>query len=513
MRMTLKPTLIAIIALVTVALATILCTGFITARRIVEPADAPVSQSNPHLFAPASALVAEDSLALLKQQWTGDFPGMADRNIIRALVPYSKTYYFIDGIDQRGFAYEMLKAFEEYINAEQNRDIIKIQVVVIPTRRNRLLSDLVSGRGDIAAGNLTITSERAKRVDFTNPGLSDVSEILVVAPGVPLPETVDDLSGKTVYVRASSSYFESLMQINRAFKKKKMTPVRIETLDELLEDEDVLEMMNAGIIPRTVIDSHKAGCWSEVFEDLIFCHHIRLREDGEVAWAVRKNCPKLKEKINAFAKTHKKGTLMGNILFDRYLGSCAWISNPMEKDAFHRFENSVSLFKKYARKYDFDWVMIAALAYQESRINQNRKNPSGAVGVMQVLPTTAADPNVGIPDIHTLDGNIHAGVKYLAFLRDRYFAEEPMDRLNKMFFTLASYNAGPAKIARLREKAAQMNLNPDAWFENVEMAVAREIGRETVQYVSNIYKYYIAYRMIVDAGREKDELKKQFSAG
>ncbi|MEZ4551241.1 MAG: hypothetical protein R2860_10800 [Desulfobacterales bacterium] len=158
--MTLKPTLIAIIALVTVAFATMLCTGFITARRIVEPADAPVSQSNPHLFAPASALVAEDSLALLKQQWTGDFPGMADRNIIRALVPYSKTYYFIDGIDQRGFAYEMLKAFEEYINAEQNRDIIKIQVVVIPTRRNRLISDLVSGRGDIAAGNLTITSER-----------------------------------------------------------------------------------------------------------------------------------------------------------------------------------------------------------------------------------------------------------------------------------------------------------------------------------------------------------------
>ncbi len=505
-----KATITAIV--LTVAVIMMGGAGFLVVRHTGESGNA-AFQANTGPVSPGTRPGTDENLSWLKQQWTGDFPAMADRNIIRALVPYSKTYYFLDGIDQRGFAYEMLKAFEEYINAAENRDVIKIRVMVIPTRRNRLIPDLVDGRGDIAAGNLTITPERLKHVDFSNPGLSNVMEILVTGPGVPIPEAIEDLSGQPVYVRASSSYYESLMQTNRRFKKEKIKPIRIQALDELLEDEDVLEMMNAGIIPRTVIDNHKAGCWSDIFSDLTFCHHIRLRENGEVAWAIRKNSPTLKQKINAFAKTHKRGTLMGNILFNRYLGSCCWMSNPMEKDAFDRFENSVSLFKKYGRKYDFDWVMLAALAYQESRINQDRMNPSGAVGVMQVLPSTAADPNVGITDIHTLEGNIHAGVKYLAFLKNRYFAGQPMDRLNKMFFTLASYNAGPAKIARMRQKTAEMNLNPNRWFENVEMAVAREIGRETVQYVSNIYKYYIAYRMIVDAGQEKDRLKKQFSAG
>lgn len=204
---------------------------------------------------------------------------------------------------------------------------------------------------------------------------------------------------------------------------------------------------------------------------------------------------------------------MGNILFNRYLGTCKWVSNPMEKDAFDRFEGSISLFKKYSQKYQFDWVMIAALAFQESRINQSHKNPSGAVGVMQILPSTAADPNVDIPAIHTLEGNIHAGIKYLGFIRDRYFAEDAMTPLNKIFFTLASYNAGPAKIAKLRKEAVRMNLNPNIWFDNVEIVAAKKIGRETVHYVSNIYKYYIAYRMIVDTGKQKKELKKQYKVG
>ncbi len=492
---------IPVILLIILALA-----GFIATR--------PAAESDANRLLPDSAHpFAENTLAVLNEKWTGDFDKMVDRNIIRALVPYSKTYYFLDGIDQRGFSYEMLKAFEDHINTELKRDIIKVRVMIIPTQRDRLIPDLINGRGDIAVGNLTITPARQKRVDFSNPGLSGVTEILVTAPDIPAPETAEDLAGKMVYVRASSSYYESLVHLNSRFKKKRLRPVRIEILDELLEDEDVLEMMNVGIIPMTVIDSHKAKCWSDVFNDLNFCSHIRLRENGQIAWAIRKNSPRLQKMINEFGKTHKKGTLMGNILFDRYLGPCSWMSNPIEKDAFDRFEGSVALFKKYARKYNFDWVMIAALAYQESRIDQEQINPSGAVGVMQVLPTTAADPNVNVEDIHTLEGNIHAGIKYLAFLRNRYFAEEPMDPLNKTFFTLASYNAGPAKIARLRQKAAKMNLNPNVWFENVEVVAARQIGRETVQYVSNIYKYYIAYRMIINAGKQKDELKKQYTAG
>lgn len=468
----------------------------------------------PHpFFSLGSHSSPDNGLSWLNEPWFGDFDAMAKRNVIRALVPYSKTYYFIDGIDQRGFAYEMLKAFESFINTELNRDVLQVRVVIIPTKRDRLIPDLRAGLGDIAAGNLTITPERAKLVDFCNPGLTNVSEILVLDPEIPIVTRLEDLCGKSIFVRRSSSYYESLLALNRNFKVRGFPPVRIETIDELLEDEDILEMMNAGIIPRTVIDSHKADCWEAIFPDLIFCRHIRLRENAQIAWAIRKKSPKLKKRINAFSKNHQKGSLMWNLLFNRYLGPCSWVSNPMEKDAFERFESSVSLFRKYSKKYRLDWVMVAALAYQESRINQNRESPSGAVGVMQILPSTAADPNVNIPDIDTLEGNIHAGVKYLAFLRDRYFGAEPMDDLNKLLFTLASYNAGPAKIAQFRREAEAMGLNPNLWFDHVEIVAAREIGRETVHYVGNIYKYYIAYRMVVEAGEEKERIKQQYTKG
>jgi membrane-bound lytic murein transglycosylase MltF len=486
-----------------------LAVGFIFSHPEPETVN-PSIASDPNMFIPDQA--AEESLTWLNEKWTGNFEAMAQKNIIRALVPYSKTFYFLDGIDQQGLSFEMLKAFEKFINKELKRDILQIRVIIIPTQRDRLIPDLIAGFGDIAAGNLTITATRQKHVDFSNPGLSGIQEILVTAAGIPEIKTIEDLSGKTVYVRESSSYYESLSQVNIRFKKEKTKPIRIKKLDELLEDEDVLEMMNASILPMTVIDSHKADCWSGIFTELNFCRHIKLRKNGQIAWAVRKDSPELRKRINAFGKTHKKGTLMGNILFNRYLGTCKWVSNPMEKDAFSRFEGSIAFFKKYSKIYNFDWVMIAALAYQESRINQKMKNPSGAVGVMQILPSTAADPNVNIGDIHTLEGNIHAGIKYLGFIRDRYFAEAPMEQLNKMFFTLASYNAGPAKIAKLRKEAARMNLDSNVWFDNVEIVAAKHIGRETVQYVSNIYKYYIAYRMIVDAGKQKKELKKNYTA-
>ena len=452
----------------------------------------------------------EGDLAFLNEKWTGDFDKMAERSRIRVLVPYSKTFYFFDGIDQRGLTYDQVKSFETYINDRLNRDILEVRVVIIPTRRDRLIPDLINGLGDIAAGNLTITPERLKQVDFSNHGLSGVDEILVTCPGGPEISTIDDLSGKTIFVRESSSYFESLKNINSQFTKQGKEPIHIQAANELLEDEDILEMMNACMIPITIIDSHKAECWMEIFEKLTFHFDITVRQGGQIAWAIRKNCPKLKKIVNDFGHSHKKGTLMGNMLFNRYFKTCKWINNPIEIDAFDRFENAAGYFKKYAEKYGFDWRMIAALAYQESRIDQTRKSPSGAVGVMQVMPGTAADPNVNIPDINDMESNIHAGVKYLRFVRDRYFENQPMDPLNKMLFSFAGYNAGPAMVTRLRRETAKMRLDPNVWFDNVEVAAAQKIGRETVQYVSNIYKYYIAYSLVTDAADEKRELKQKY---
>ncbi len=452
-----------------------------------------------------------DGLSPPEEISTSDFDDMVRRNEIRALAPYSKTFYYLDGAEQRGLSYELLNAFETYINKSLNRGALQVKVIIIPTPRDRLIPDLISGHGDIAVGNLTITPGRREHVNFSNPFFTGVSEILVTAPGTPVIKTIDDLCGQALYVRKSSSYFESLQLGNRRFQGEGKKPIDIISVNEILEDEDILEMMNAGIIPMTVIDSHKAQFWKNVFQNLAFHDQITFRENGEIAWAVRKNSPKLKVRINAFQNTNQEGSLMGNLLMNRYLGADQWIINPMEKEAFSRFEESVTLFKKYAKKYHFDWRMIAALAFQESRINQSAcKGSGGAVGMMQVRPKTAADPIVDIPDIGMAESNIHAGVKYLRHLRDRYFEHQPMSPLNKMLFTIACYNAGPAKIICLRKQAGLMKVDPNIWFDNIEIVAARRLGRETVTYVSNTYKYYLAYSLILDTDKGKKRLKEKF---
>jgi membrane-bound lytic murein transglycosylase MltF len=274
--------------------------------------------------------------------------------------------------------------------------------------------------------------------------------------------------------------------------------VKIIPAEEYLEDSDLLEMVNAGLIPMVIVDSHKAQFWQDIFGDITVHPEIAINTGGDIAWAFRKQSPKLKAMVNEFVKDHKKGTLLGNILYKRYLRNNKWVRNSLTDVNLQRFKDTVALFKKYAGQYDFDWLMLAAQAYQESGLDQSKRSPAGAIGVMQLLPSTAADRNVNIPNIEQLENNIHAGAKYMRFLHERYFAKDELDELNRHLFAFAAYNAGPARVARLRRDATALGLNPNAWFDNVEIVAAKHIGRETVQYVSNIYKYYVAYRLIAD---------------
>lgn len=476
----------------------------------------PLVQTLVLFFATFSVLIcvhagagATEPLLNHEKEWTGDFDGMVKRRQIRALVPYSKTFYFLDGATQRGITYEGLQIFEKWLNKELGKGHIKVRVVIIPTMRDELFSGLLAGRGDLALGNLTITPERLKIVDFSDPYAKGVREIVIAGQGAPALKNLDDLAGQDVFVRTSSSYYESLKQLNAEFKKSGKKPVKILPADEYLEDEDLLEMANGGLISFIVVDEHKTAAWAPIFKNVKIYPDIAVRTGGELATAFRKNCPKLKEVINRFVAGHKQGTMLFNMLTKRYLQNMKWVENALLENEFEKFNDAVEFFKKYSDEYDFDWLMVAALAYQESRIDQNMRSPAGAVGVMQVLPTTANDPNVDIPKIEDLENNIHAGVKYLRFLRDRYFENEPMDEANKTLFTFASYNAGPAKVAKLRREAEKTGLDSNVWFRNVEIVAAKRIGHETVQYVSNIYKYYTAYRLIMDKLQLKKEAKKK----
>ncbi len=433
------------------------------------------------------------------ESFKGDFDEMVKDKTIRILMPHNKTFFFFDGAQPKGLSYESAMLFEKFVNKKQKSKTIKIRAIIIPTSRDKLLSQLQAGYGDIAIGNLTITDERQKIVDFSDPFLKNVSEIVVTNKKTPAITSPFDLAGKEVHVRKSSSYYESLQSLNQLLTSVNKPAVKIVIANGYLEDADLLEMVNADLIPAIIIDNHKGYFWKQIFTNIKLHEKAAVSSGGKIAWAFRKNSPKLAAVINKFVKTHKKGTLTGNVAFNRYLKNSKYVQNSGQGKEFNKFRNTVKLFKKYGKQYDFDHLMLAALGYQESRLNQSVKSHAGAIGVMQMLPSTARDKNVAIPDIKKIEPNIQAGAKYLRFMADRYFpVKDGLDALNSAFFTFAAYNAGPARVAKLRSEAKKKGLDPNVWFNNVELIAAKRIGRETVQYVSNILKYYIAYKFLED---------------
>jgi membrane-bound lytic murein transglycosylase MltF len=436
--------------------------------------------------------------------WSGDLEGMIEREYIRALVVRSKTHYFLDGGAQRGVTYEELKEFESFLNKRLGRRTLRVHLVILPVERHELIPALVEGLGDLAVANLTITPERQEKVDFSDPMLRGVSEVVVTGPKAPMLENLDDLAGKEIHARQSSSYWESLEAINLGFRARGLDPIELEPAAEYLEDEDLLELVNAGLLPMAVVDLHKAQFWAQVFTDIVVREDLALRTGGDVAWAFRKASPQLAEVVNAFIRGHKKGTLFGNVVFKRYLSDLDWVVHPDSEKGDERFAETIVHFRTYGERFDFDPLFLAAVGYQESHLDQSKRSSAGAVGVMQIKPPTAADKNVGVSDVDVLENNIHAGTKYLAFIRDRYFSDPGIDPFNQVLLTLAAYNAGPARVRKLRAEASESGLDPNRWYRNVEVVAAGQIGQETVRYVSNITKYWIAYSMEADRAAQRD---------
>jgi membrane-bound lytic murein transglycosylase MltF len=455
-----------------------------------------------------SELESQIGIDVFKEPWTGDLDVMEQERVIRVLTVYGLGRYYLDGAEEKGLTYELFKMFEDFINKKLGRKKLKVHVVFIPVARDQLIPGLVAGRGDIAVAALTITDERKEIIDFTNPVSRELSEVLVTGPAASPVNTIDDLAGQRIYVRASSSYRTSIDKLNRQFRERGLPEMLVDDASEMLEDEDLLEMVNASLLDWAVVDDYKAEIWADVFENLTVRDDIVFRSGGKLGWAIRKDSPKLAAALNEFLKSHRQGTLKGNILINRYLRDFNWAENALAADDYERFQKVAAIFQKYGDQYGFDFLMVAAQGYQESRLDQSARSRAGAIGIMQLLPSTAADSNVAIKDISKVENNIHAGVKYLNFIRDRYFSDPEIDRFNQTLFAFAAYNAGPARIRNLRDKAEKQGYNPNVWFDNVEVIAAREIGHETVQYVANILKYYIAYRLAFQQVTKRAEVRK-----
>ncbi len=480
--------------------------------------------SSPEPAAPAAATPAADEAPLpavaspydalpeavrgsIDTPRTGDFDEMVKRRAIRVGVTFNRTHYFIDQGQERGIAYEAIKSFEEDLNRDLKTGNLKVHVVIVPMSRDQLAPALLGGRIDMVAAMVTVRPELEAIALLSEPTRTGVSEVVVTGPGAPPIASVDDLSGKTVFVRRASPYFENLTRLNARFKASGKPEVVIQEAPDVFEDDDILEMVNAGLAPVTIVDDYLATFWSQVLTGIKVHNGVAISSDGKLAVAFRKDNPKLRDEVNAWIRKHGKGDGFRNVVERRYLQNTKYAKNAAADAERHKFEAVIALFRKYAGQYDVDYLLMAAQGYQESTLDQDVKSPVGAIGVMQVMPATGKELNVG--DIAEIEANVHAGVKYMRFMMDRYYANEPMDNLNKALMTFASYNAGPGRVRQLRREAEKKGLNPNIWFGNVERIASERIGRETVTYVSNIFKYYIAYRLMADQEQRRNAAKEQ----
>jgi membrane-bound lytic murein transglycosylase MltF len=453
-------------------------------------------------------------LALEVKPWKGDFDQMLERRQIRVLTPYSRSLFFNDKGRERGLAAELVREFERYVNQKYAKQLGKrpLTVFIIATTRDKLLTNLNEGLGDISAGNLTVTPERLKIVDFVAPtDRKPMQELVVTGPKSPEIGTVEDLSGKTVHLRRASSYHDSVVALNAKLKSARKPPAKIVLVPDALEDEDMLEMLNAGLLEFIVVDDWKARMWAQVLPRIKVREDLVLRAEGYTGWAFRKGSPKLEAVITDFTNDvlKKQGGIDARIA--QFHKRAKQMSDNTGTAEWKRFEQTLALFRKYGEKYNFDPLMLAAQGYQESTLDQNAKSAVGAVGVMQIMPATGGELKVG--DIKIVEPNIHGGVKYMDQLMTRYFPDAKFSEADRPLFAFASYNAGPGNISRMRKEAEKRGLDPDKWFNNVEIVTAEKIGIETTTYVRNIYKYYAAYRLTLDAQEAQRKARETVAPG
>ncbi len=449
-------------------------------------------------------------LDISRTPFTKDFDQMLERRVIRVLVPYSRSLYFNDNGHEMGITAENVRDFERWINRKYAKTLARrpVTVLIIPTTRDKLLPEVVSGLGDIAVGNLTMTAERLKTVDFVAPAKQPgIRELIVTGPKSPAIASTDDLADKTVHVRKASSYYESLNELNARFKKERKSAVKLVLVPDALEDEDLMEMVNAGILEIIVVDDWKAKMWAQILPKIKVNQQAVARESGKTGWAIRKGSPKLEAEILDFAQNHLQKQGLVAIRLKKYMSRVKQIKDPTGASEWKRFEEILALFRKYGQQYDFDPLMLAAQGYQESQLNQKAKSRSGAIGVMQLLPSTGKELKVG--DISITEPNIHAGAKYMDRLMTKYFPDAKFTGNNRTLFAFASYNCGPGKIAAMRKEAERRGFDPNQWLNNVEVVTAEKVGMETTTYVRNIFKYYSAYRLQLDAIEEAKKARKQ----
>ncbi len=473
------------------------------------PGPPPAAGAQKNAAAPQAAM-DEDLPPILKTPWKGDLDEMAKRRVVRVLVPFRRPEFFYMEGRPAGILNEAFQELETVLNTKYKTTWAnRILVALLPTPTDRLRERMVGGYADIAAASISVTEANLAIVDFTIPTMTGLKILVVTGPGAPELKSVDDLSGKDVWIMPGTRLEKDLADLNAKLKSRGKSPAIAREADPLLEPGDVLELANAGVYPIALMQSGTAEFWAQVFDKITPRKDLAVAEDVQLGWAIQKGTPQLKAFLDDFIKTHGVGTAFGNTVLRRYLKEAKYVRNATQENELQKLRETVPYFQKYSKQYELDYLLMAAQGYQESRLDQSVKSPVGAIGIMQVMPATASSPPVSIPNVETEENNIHAGARLMHYLIQDYFNEPGLSPLNRQLFAIAAYNCGPGNVKRCRTLAKNMSLDPNVWFNNVEVAAAKIIGRETTQYVGNIYKYYVCYRLAFATQRRRGATEKK----
>ena len=304
--------------------------------------DAPI----PDTASPMDAL-PEAVRLVADKPFTGDFDEIVKRRALRVGVTFNRTHYFIDRGQERGLTFEALKLFETDLNADLKTGNLKVHVVIVPMSRDLLAPSLLKGKVDMIAAMVTVRPELEAIAAFSEPTRTNVSQVVVTGPGAPAIASVDDLAGQAVFVRTASAYYDSIIKLNTQLKARGKPVVIIDEAPDVLEDDDILEMVNAGIVPITVVDDYLAEFWSQVFTGMVVHKDVAVRTGGRLAIAFRKENPKLREAVNGWLRKHQKGDAFRNTVERRYLQNTKYVKNAAADAERKKLEAVVQIFKKY----------------------------------------------------------------------------------------------------------------------------------------------------------------------
>ncbi len=444
----------------------------------------------------------QSSIMLEEKQWTGDLDQLAEKGAIRILVPVSNPDFFIDGFRKYGNTPALVKEFQKYLNKHIAADSY-VRAIIVPAGRSTIMDRLCAGYGDLVVANLTITEERLKKVDFAAPMYTGINEIIVAAPGSPVLRSLEDLSGKTVSTRLFTSYHEHLLRLNKQFKAQGLAPVIIKEVADELEDDALLAMVNEGLAAYMVLDQRKMELWHTVYDKAVSYSDIAIDTAGKVAWVLRKNSPQLKNLVSNFSRGRQNAPVDMEALRESTEKEFIRLSN-LENENIQRFVELYPIFVKVGSEYNISPLVLAALAFERSGFVEEKLSSNGEQGIMQLAPFIEREMSTGVTvedGLDELELHITLATKYLAYLRDDKFRDLAGDPKQQLFFAVAAYLNGPAKINEMRWITAKMGKNGNKWFNEVNVTVSRLIGRETVRTIRNIALYWVSYAMAIDSGK------------